>query len=245
MKKIALFSLLASLALVSCKDKCIHGDENVIMNPSRFYDPFDIVQSDLSLEHSLYIIPVNDTLQDEVQFYCESNLDPYIFTYIDPQTKTLHIESDPDHCLRTKKTVEIYVYVHKLAGITSNSSGHIYCDSLNNPTGSLDLRVISNGSIRMRALDIDILTADLAGSGSIDVEGDGRMGYYTNRGPSQLKASSMKMRGNCSATNTGAGTISLWCDGILTADPGPTGFVYYYGSPIEINAPIEGVIPGP
>jgi hypothetical protein len=241
MKKYWLFLAVLPIVFISCKDHCIKGDGNVQNNTSRYFDYFDIVQSDI--KSNVYIFPVYDTLPDEVFTYCDGNLDPYIKSWVDKTNNTLHIEQDDKNCIRPSKPLEIYVYAHKITGITSNSSGYMYCDSLT--SSNLSIQVLGSGSIYMKVINISLISANLSGNGEIVLEGQGITGSYTNWGSGKFTAAQMRLSGNCTATCKGIGNLSLYCHGILTADPGPNGaIIYFYGNPYPVIAPPERVVPG-
>ncbi len=241
-----IFVFFVSVILFSCKDKCIKGDQNVMENGSRYFsEGFDYIQSDIN--YPVTIVQVYDSLDDEVMVTTDGNLDPYVLAWVDSKNATLHIELDPDHCVKPSSPMSIFVYAHQVHGVISNSSGDIYCDDVS--TDNLNVRINNNGYIRMRGIKItNHLTAEVGGSGLIDIQGSGRSATYINNGnssQSKITANYMMLSGDCSANCTGPGTISLYCDSRLTADAGLNGgFIYFYGEPI-VYGPLERVIPGP
>jgi len=229
------------LSLFSCKDHCIKGDGNVMNNASRYFNYFDIIQSNINAD--VYITYVNDTLPDEVFIRCDGNLDPYIHTSVDKSNNTLYIELDNEHCIRPSRPIEVYVYAHRITGIISNSSGKMICDSI--VSSNLSIQVLGNGGIYMTGISIDLITGNLVGNGTIEIEGKGINGTYVNWAGGRFTAAQMMLSGNCSATCKGTGGMSVYCKNILTADPGPNGAVItFYGNPHMVIAPQERVVPG-
>lgn len=141
-----------------------------------------------------------------------------------------------DRCLRSHKTVEVYITVPELSSAELIGSGRI---ELQDEFETNEFRAVLDGS---GSLKINVVaskvTSRLSGSGNIDLLGAAAVHEMSLSGSGNIKAFSL-VTDSSGVTLSGSGNIEVHASTNLTVNISGSGNVYYQGNP-TINSNISG-----
>jgi hypothetical protein len=167
MKKWAAFIVLSSLLLTNCRfaGKQIKGNEQVTTE-NRNTSGFDGISS-----HGSFNVYVSIGNSASVKIEAESNILPYIETYVDQGL--LQVRTKNGVWLRPHRPVKIIVTAPRFKKIASSGSGDIVGETAITDSSKLDLSVRGNGNIK---LDVDApeVVAVMTGNGGIHLKGQSK-----------------------------------------------------------------------
>lgn len=161
-----------------------------------------------------------------VKIEAESNLLPYIETYIDGNT--LKIDTRDEVWLRPRRTIKVYITAPRFRTIHSNGSGDIIGQTPISDSSKLDLRVAGNGHVN---LDVDApeVVADLTGNGGIQLKGQSKYFDCSLTGNGNLKAFDL-MAEETRVKILGNGDAEVYASVKLDVTVGGNGNVHYKGN---------------
>lgn len=222
MKKWASLLVLSSILLANCRfvGKRIKGNEQVTTE-NRSTASFDGVSSRGSFD--VYVAVGSPAA---VKIEAESNILPYIETYVD--NNILQVRTKRDVWLSPRRSVKIFVTAPRLRKIHSSGTGDIIGQGTIADSSKLDLSVHGNGNIK---LDVDApeVAAELTGNGGILLKGQSKYFNCTLTGNGNLNAfdlmaeeTKVKIRGN--------GDADVYASLKLDVSVGGNGNVRYKGN---------------
>jgi hypothetical protein len=161
-----------------------------------------------------------------VKIEAESNLLPYIETYV--EDNTLKIDTKDEVWLRPRRTIKVYVTAPRFKQIHSNGSGDIIGQTPISDSAKLDLRVAGNGHVN---LDVDApqVVADLTGNGGIQLKGQSKYFDCNLTGNGNLKAFDL-MAEETRVKILGNGDAEVYASVKLDVTVGGNGNVHYKGN---------------
>lgn len=181
MKKWAALFVLTAIIGTSCHfpGKSVKGNEQVTTE-NRQVSGFTGVSS-----HGSFDVYVSVGSPASVKIEAESNLLPYIETYID--NNNLQIDTKDEVWLRPRRTIKVYVTAPQFKEIHSSGSGDIVGQTRISDSSKLDLKVTGNGHVN---LDVDApeVVAELTGNGGIALKGQSKSFECKLTGNGNLKA---------------------------------------------------------
>jgi hypothetical protein len=222
MKKWATLILLTAIIGTSCRfaGKRIKGNEQVTTE-DRQVSGFTGVSS-----HGSFDVYVKVGSPASVKIEAESNLLPYIETFID--NNVLQIDTKDEVWLRPRRSIKVYVTAPRFNKIHSNGSGDIIGQSQISDSSRLDLRVTGNGHIN---LDVDApeVVAELTGNGGIQLKGQSKNFDCNLTGNGNLKAYDL-MAEDTKVKILGNGDAEVYASVKLDVTVGGNGNVHYKGN---------------
>jgi hypothetical protein len=222
MKKWAAFIVLSSILFANCRfaGKRIKGNSQVTTE-DRNSGPFEGVSS-----HGTFNVYVAIGSPASVRIEAESNILPYIETYID--NNMLKVRTKDGVWLRPQRPIKIFVTAPRLRKIYSNGSGDIIGQTKITDTSKLDLSMEGNGNI---ILDVDApeVMAELTGNGGIQLKGQSRFFDCRLQGNGDLKAYDL-MAEETKVKILGNGDADVYASLKLDVSVGGNGNVRYKGS---------------
>jgi hypothetical protein len=249
--------LLIALALVTLlytgcdKINCIDGNEMVVTDIRSVGD-----FSRISSEGEFNVTITQDTI-DEVIVEAESNLLPYIDTWV--EGSTLVIKEHHGRCINNNYPVNITVRTRNINFIRLSGSGDIYGSNNFNTSylnvdlsgsGLIDIAVTADnvestisgsGSIKL-GVSADHLKATISGSGEFQLSGDVHKGDLIISGSGNIYAYGL-IQDICVATITGSGNMFLTVHNLLDVRITGSGSVHYKGNPtVTLNITGSGSV---
>lgn len=246
---LVLFSLVTTVLLyTSCyRGSCIKGND-LVTTEVRAVQPFTAISSEGSFD--VYII--QDSVF-EVTVEAESNLMPYIYTWV--KGNTLVIKEQDHHCLNNNFPIRITVRCKDIYSVALAGSGNIIGNTtLVSNSMEVDLSGSGNIDLNIEAPNVD---AVIAGSGNMDlgiqatnvearISGSGNISLWgeTNRSDISITGSGNitaygLIQDICFTTITGSGNVFVFVNELLDVKISGSGSVYYKGNP-TVNAVISG-----
>lgn len=226
---------------------CIHGNEMVITE-KRIVGSFNGISSESFFD----VFIVQDSVE-EVIVEAESNLMPYIQTWV--SGSTLVLREHDNHCLKTNFPIRITVKVKDLNRIYLTGSGSIMGNT-EFTANTFKIELTGSGVID---LDVNAPTIEgvISGSGRIDlgamanqvnvrISGSGEIYLWGEASQTNLEitgSGSVKAYGlvqdTCFVTITGSGNVYVYVIDYLDVRISGSGSVYYKGFP-QIVTTITG-----
>ena len=181
MKKWAALLLFTAIITTSCKftGKRIKGNEQVTTE-NRQVSGFTGVSS-----HGNFDVYVAVGSPASVKIEAESNLLPYIETYID--NNNLQVDTKDGIWLRPRRSIKVYVTAPQFKQIHSDGSGDIIGQTPISDSSKLDLKVEGNGHVNLN-VDAPEVVAELTGNGGIELKGQSKNFDCKITGNGNLKA---------------------------------------------------------
>jgi hypothetical protein len=222
MRKWASFFVLTLIIGASCRytGKQIKGNEQVTTE-NRQVSGFTGVSSNGSFD--VYVAAGSPA---SVKIEAESNLLPYIETYV--ENNTLRIDTKDDVWLRPRRDIKVYVTAPRFNKIHSNGSGDVIGQNQISDSARLDVRVTGNGHVN---LDVDApeVVAGLTGNGGIELKGQSKSFECTLTGNGNLKAFDL-MAEDTRVKILGNGDADVYASVKLDVTVGGNGDVHYKGN---------------
>jgi len=232
--KILMIPVLAAMLIsTSCMDSfwnCIEGNGSTA-TVRRVVDDFTNISS-----NGNFIVDVKIGTTTSVSVEADENLLAYIETYI--QGNTLVIETDDNHCIRSREKIYVHVQTPEIYEIKLSGSGVIYCDDVN--AEELKYVLSGSGDIECEGIEAGFIEANLTGSGEIILSGTASETDFLISGSGNIKTFNLEQN-KCIATITGSGTIYVTVQELLDALITGSGNVLYKGNPdLEVNVTGSG-----
>jgi hypothetical protein len=249
--KVLFLVLLTSFSLMflaGCIDgPCIEGN-NMVITEKRIVGSFNSISSESFFD--VYII--QDTV-DEITVEAESNLMPYIQSWV--SGNTLVLREHDNHCLNNSFPIRVTVRVRELSRVYLTGSGIIQGNSEINSTSFLtelsgsgvidldvnaqqvDVLVSGSGRIDM-VVAADQVNARISGSGEINLSGESEGSNLDISGSGVIRAYGM-IQGTCYANISGSGDMYIYVEDYLDVRISGSGSVYYKGTP-QVTTHITG-----
>jgi hypothetical protein len=226
---------------------CIEGNEMVVTENRPAGNISGIVS-----EGSFKVYIIQDSV-NEITVEAESNLLPYIDTWMDGST--LILKEQDNRCINNHYPMIITVRTRNIDFVKLSGSGDIYG---NNPfvtdylrvelsgSGQVDLATVAtsvetylSGSGLIR-LDVqgDRLVSEITGSGEMDLLGSIHKGDLSISGSGNIQAYGL-LQDICFATISGSGNIYVTVKDLLDAKITGSGSIHYKGNP-AVNSTITG-----
>lgn len=223
MRKWALLIVISSMLAAGCgfAGKRIKGNGQ-ITTENRNTGSFAGVSSHGSFD--VYVSIGNTT---SVKIEGESNILPYIETYIDDDN-SLRIQSKKGVWLSTKKPVKVFITAPRFGKIYSIGSGAIIGETPVADSTKLDLQVRGNGRIELDVDAPEVLTV-LTGNGSIKLKGRSKDFECKVQGNGNVKAFDL-MAEETNVNILGNGDAEVYASVKLDVTIGGNGNVRYKGN---------------
>jgi hypothetical protein len=222
MKKWAALIILSSILLTNCRflGKRIKGNGQVTTE-NRNTSTFDGVSS--SGNFDIYVAVGSPA---SVKIECESNILPYIETYVDGNI--LKVRTKDDVWLRPKRALKIFVTAPRFKKIASGGSGDIISQTPIVDPSNLDVSMEGNGNI---ILDVDAPTvkAVLTGNGGIQLKGQSQYFDCNVTGNGNVKAFDLKAE-ETKVRILGNGDAEVFASVKLDVSIGGNGNIRYKGN---------------
>jgi hypothetical protein len=160
-----------------------------------------------------------------VQITAESNLLPYVSTYVDG--KKLKIKTTGVHSLRQNYPIEIDITTPELNGLSLSGSGFIEAgyfvadDFYANVSGSGDIKL---------EVSCDYFNSNVSGSGSVIASGDAIDTKLVISGSGKIRAYNLEQN-NCEAVISGSGDVYVAASRTIDARISGSGKVFYINYP--------------
>lgn len=228
-----LLLFLASLFTViysGCKKEtnCIDGNGEIIQQ-QREVDVF----TEVSIIGA-FTTTIDQAQTSSVDLYAESNIIPIIRT--DVTSQQLRIIVQDGNCYNTSQAVEVYITAPDYERINIDGSGSVQINNLDLD----DLTINLNGSGSLSCiLSLDEMIFSLTGSGDATYTGNCETGDYSLSGSGNIYASSFFQK-TVNITASGSGNAYINVSDNLDVTITGSGSVYYKGNPGNITQNITG-----
>ena len=174
-----------------------------------------------------FIVDVSIGATTSVSVEADENLLSYIETYI--QGNTLVIETENNHCIKSREQVYIHVVTPSVYELKMSGSGVIFCNNVN--TDELKYVLSGSGEINSEGIVTNFIDADISGSGEIILAGSSVQTSFLISGSGNIKALNLEQE-KCIATISGSGTIYAFVNELLDVLISGSGSVVYKGNPV-------------
>jgi len=216
-----------AIIMASCSDgfwNCVDGNGN-ITSARRVIGDFSKVENSGEFIVDVTIGPVNRVIVE-----ADDNLLSYIETYI--QGNTLVIETQNNHCIKSREPIHVYVITPVLSELKLSGSGVIYCDSLT--TNEISLVLTGSGDIDAAGINANLVEAVIEGSGEINISGTAVNTNFIIEGSGNIKSLNLE-QDKCIASILGSGNIYAFVNESLDALIEGSGNVIYKGDPAIVS----------
>jgi hypothetical protein len=229
MKKISLLSILGLLLITtSCIDDFTIRGNGIESSEDRIVTDFDQLKSSGSFD-----VEIINGDEYSLVVYAESNIIPYIETYV--TNGTLNIDIRGLHNVNNRLPMQIIVTTPQIRSIKQSGSGDIIADYFD--TNEFDLSISGSGSIST-SVDAAIVNARISGSGKIEISGSALFANYNISGSGRIDSYDLITK-NCDAYISGSGSMYVSASDIIQATISGSGNVFYLGNP-AIDTHISG-----
>jgi hypothetical protein len=161
-----------------------------------------------------------------VKIEAESNLLPYIETYV--EDNVLKVRTKDDVWLRPRRAIKIFVTAPHFKKIYSRGSGDIIGQTPITDSSGLDLHVTGNGTVKME-VDAPEVTAVLTGNGGMELKGRSKKFNCKLQGNGNLKAFNL-LAEETTVNIFGNGDAEVYASVKLNVSVGGNGNVKYKGN---------------
>ncbi len=216
------------LATTGCiEDFTIHGN-GIEATEGRIVGEFSELKSSGSFD-----VHITEGVEYEVVVNAESNIIPYIETYV--RGNTLEIDIRGLHNMKNRLPMEVFVTTPYMGSIKQSGSGIITSDYFTVE----DFEVFISGSGRIStAVDANSINAGISGSGVLEITGVANMANYSISGSGKIESDNLSLN-DCNAIISGSGDMYVNASESIDARISGSGNVYYYGNP-SIETHISG-----
>ncbi|HYE53575.1 MAG TPA: head GIN domain-containing protein [Chitinophagaceae bacterium] len=232
MKRIALLTIFACTLMLSCDyidGERVKGSGN-IKTEDRPLTNFSSVSS--YGEFDIYLTQGQSFV---VRIEAEDNLLPYIETVV--ENGELKINTKDGYWLSNKRDMKIYVTAPAYSKVQTFGSGNIMTDSKLTNTSTMLLALYGSGDIKAD-LNAPEVTAEVHGSGNIDLRGETRNFEGNVRGSGDIHANELKAE-NVTVDIAGSGNADVFASVKLNVDIAGSGEVRYRGE-AQVSSDIAG-----
>lgn len=232
MKTIKHLFFYSALALLFANTSCIEDftirGNGIEASEGRMVSNFDKLKSSGSFDVH---ITNGDTY--EVVVNAESNIVPYIETYV--SGSTLNIDIRGMHNVKNRLPMEVYVTVPSLRSIKQSGSGNITSDFFT--ADKFELFISGSGKISA-AVEADEVHASISGSGQLDISGEATTTNYSISGSGRIYSDNLDSH-DCYAAISGSGDMYVNASNLINAHISGSGTLFYYGNP-SLESHISG-----
>ena len=220
-KHLFFYSALALLfATTSCiEDFTVHGN-GIETTEGRIVPEFNKLKSSGSFD-----VHVTKGDEYEVVVSAESNIQPYIETYV--SGTTLEIDIRGLHNIKNRLPMEVYVTVPNMESIKQSGSGVITSDYFT--TNNFELFISGSGVIST-AVEADHIHGSISGSGMLEISGTANQTDFAISGSGKINSYNLTSDA-CYATISGSGSMYVNAQDFIKANISGSGNVFYYGNP--------------
>lgn len=169
----------------------------------------------------------------EVVVSAESNIIPYIETYVSGNTLVLNLRGL--HNFRNRLPMEVFVTTPAMESILLSGSGNITTGRLSAP--EFETGISGSGTITTDVVARKV-TAAISGSGNLNISGTASASGFFISGSGKISANHLRLE-DCDATISGSGNMVVNVSESLHAHITGSGNIYYYGAP-GIESRISG-----
>jgi hypothetical protein len=198
---------------------CIRGNGQVTTE-TRATQPFNQIVSNGSFE--IVVLP---SLVHEVRLETESNLIDFIRT--DVAGNRLIIETSNNRCVNNTLPLRITVYSPYVNGFEMNGSGSMVAYGLD--VAELSANLNGSGTIDLDAV-ADVVRCTISGSGTIEISGVTDISELQISGSGTIYGYDLDQNA-CYATITGSGNMYVYPNLLLDVEISGSGNLYYKGNP--------------
>ena len=229
MKQILFLAAIGLLFTTSgCwEDFTIHGN-GIEATEGRVITEFNELKSSGSFD-----VHITDGDDYEVIVNAESNIIPYIETYV--TGNTLHLDIRGIHNVRNHLPMQIFVTTPQMKSVSQSGSGAITTGYFE--VDNYELFISGSGSITT-AVDAILVNAGISGSGKIHISGTATQTNFNISGSGHIDSYDLASS-NCDARISGSGNMYVSASDFIRANISGSGNVYYTGSP-DLEAHISG-----
>jgi len=222
MKNWAAFIVLATVLFANCRytGKWKKGNGEVTTENRQASD-FSGVSS-----YGSFDVYVTAGSPASVKIEAESNLLPYIETYV--EDNVLKVQTKNDVWLRPRRSIKVFVTAPHFKKIYSSGSGDIIGQTPITDSSRLDVHVRGNGTVKLE-LDAPEITAVLTGNGGMQLKGQSKKFECKLQGNGNLKAFDL-MAEETTVSILGNGDAQVYASVKLDVSVGGNGNVTYKGN---------------
>ncbi len=232
MKTKQIHSLIVGFTLLigfsSCVDEIFLSGNGNVQTQNREITGFDAISS--SGDFHVSVMPGT---QFSVEIKAESNLLPYIETYV--SGSTLKIGTSGVHSLRHHYPIEVFITQPELNGLTLSGSGLLQAGSFSSDNFQIGLSGSGDIDAKVIAKKINV---NVSGSGNIFLEGEALESDFRISGSGKIKTYDL-VQDHCQASISGSGDIYVNVSQTLFAGISGSGKIYYINHPL-IHSNISG-----
>lgn len=232
-KHLFFYSALALLiSTTSCFDNITIRGNGIAETQGRTVPAFNKLKSSGSFD--VHITKGDET---EVIVNAESNILPYIETYV--SGNTLMIDIRGIHNVNNRLPMEVYITVPTIESIKQSGSGIITTDYF--AAENFDVSISGSGRIST-AVEALQINASVSGSGMLDISGEAQQINYAISGSGKIDSYNLTAK-NCNAAISGSGNMYVNAQDYLIAKISGSGNIYYSGNPnLEIHVSGSGKV---
>ncbi len=161
----------------------------------------------------------------EVVVNAESNIIPYIETYV--TGSTLHLDIRGIHNVKTHLPMQVFVTTPQMRSVKQSGSGAITTGYFE--ADNFELFISGSGSITT-AVNASVVDAGISGSGKIQISGTATQTNFNISGSGKIDSYDLETQ-NCDARISGSGDVYVSASDFIRANISGSGNVYYIGSP--------------
>ncbi len=232
-KHLFFYSALALLiSTTSCIDDITIRGNGIAETQGRAVPVFNNLKSSGSFD-------VHITNGDEIEVIvnAESNILPYIETYVSRNTLVIDIRGI--HNIKNRLPMEVYVTVPNMESIKQSGSGIITTDYFIADNFEISISGSGRISTAVEALQVN---AAVSGSGMLDISGEAQQINYAISGSGKIESYNLAAQ-NCNATISGSGNMFVNAEDFLNAKISGSGNIYYSGNPnLEVHVSGSGKV---
>jgi hypothetical protein len=141
---------------------------------------------------------------------------------------TLYLSLDSTTRALIPSSLHFTLHVKDLGGI--NTSGSWTVTSAAIKTVTMDIVISGSGDVRVDALAVDKLTANISGSGTLNLSGKALSQSIDISGSGKVLEGDLNTQ-DTTVRISGSGNVTVWVTGTLEAHVSGSGDISYYGSP--------------
>lgn len=232
MKTMKQFFFLAAIGLLlittGCWEDFTIGGNGVEATENRITTEFNELKSSGSFD--VHVTNGNDY---EVVVNAESNIIPYIETYV--AGNTLHLDIKGVHNVKNHLPMQVFVTTPHIKSIKQSGSGAITTGYFE--ADYFEVFISGSGSITT-AVDAIVVDAGVSGSGKIEISGTATQTNYNISGSGKIDSYNLASK-NCDTRISGSGSMYVSASDFIKATISGSGNVFYIGNP-DLETHISG-----
>ncbi len=218
------FIFLAAIGLLltttGCWEDFTIGGNGIQATENRVITEFNEMKSSGSFD-----VHITNGDNYEVIVTAESNIIPYIETYV--TGSTLHLDIRGIHNVNNHLPMQVFVTTPQIKSIKQSGSGDITTGYFE--ADNYELFVSGSGSITT-AVDATTVDAGISGSGKIKISGTATKTNFSISGSGKIDSYDLVAH-NCDAHISGSGNMYVSASDFIKATISGSGNVFYIGNP--------------